>query len=68
MNNKIKELEAKCWKDTSPEWAENYRFEFDIEKFAELIIEEGCKAMEKQDTFYGDYMGTVMKKHFGVQE
>lgn len=38
--SKIKDLEAQCWKDTSPEWAENCIFTFDTAKFANLIIDE----------------------------
>ena len=32
----------------------------DLEKFAELIIEEACRALDAYDDF--------LKKHFGVEE
>lgn len=55
MTSRIKELEAQCWKDTSPDWAENYRFEFDIEKFAELIIKECCVEINLDTRPSNDY-------------
>lgn len=40
----------------------------DIEKFAELIIQECAKIMEDEDSYYGAWLARVIKEHFGVKE
>jgi hypothetical protein len=42
--------------------------EFELEKFAELIVRECFDKMESEDSFYGQWMGRVIKEHFGVEE
>jgi hypothetical protein len=66
MNKRIKEL------------AEQFNLEIDpahpdhnqkvLEKFAELIVRECVDKMEYEDSFYGQWMGRVIKEHFGVNE
>jgi hypothetical protein len=36
-------------------------------KFAELLIRECVDKMESEDSFYGRWMGRVIKEHFGVE-
>jgi hypothetical protein len=43
-------------------WVEYYS-----EKFAELLIRECVDKMEGEDSFYGGWMGRVIKEHFGIQ-
>ena len=72
MNERIKELEVQCWDDIAPEWAENVRMVFNIEKFAELIVRECAELTldHKNDDYYAgwlDYRDEILK-HFGVRE
>jgi len=63
MNELIRKLaeEANVRPLYSPAYAPRYIFEEeDLEKFAELIIEEACRALDAYDDF--------LKKHFGVEE
>ena len=63
MNERIRKLaeEANVRPLYSPAYAPRYIFEEeDLEKFAELIIEEACRALDAYDDF--------LKKHFGVEE
>jgi hypothetical protein len=39
-----------------------------LEQFAELIVRECFDKMESEDSFYGQWMGRVIKEHFGVEE
>lgn len=32
----------------------------------ENIINECCEAMEEEDSYYGSWMASVIKKHFGI--
>lgn len=36
--------------------------------FAEMIVRECVDKMESEDSFYGQWMGRVIKEHFGVEE
>jgi hypothetical protein len=71
MNDRIKELESMCWTDTSPEWAENIRMEFNIEKFAELLIKECAEVYRNNVTLnrslYPTEFSTALIEHFGIK-
>lgn len=75
MNERIRDIEAYCWENTSPEWAENCRMTFNIEKFAELILNECIETIRlvpyKSETIeFGEevvYQESI-KKHFGIKE
>ena len=38
-----------------------------LKKFVNLIILESISAMSEADSFYGEWMGNVLKKHFEVE-
>lgn len=52
------EAAAKC--NTNQAW------EWEL-KFAEQIINNACQKMQEVDCFYGEWMSTVIKKHFGLE-
>lgn len=39
----------------------------DIEKFAELIVQECCEAIRQDDAFNGGKFMRTIKEHFGVK-
>ena len=57
------------------EWADNVYPQLDdkmyaaidLEKFAELIVEESIKVMKEND-YHGGWLGEKIKQHFGVEE
>ena len=71
MNERIKELEQQCvyWD------ADEETYEFDREKFAELIVQECVRVCNK--VYFDDYPdaedferseeGEAIKQHFGVK-
>ena len=78
MNEQIRELEIQCWEDTSPPWAENVSMEFNIQKFAELLIQDCLEQVNQAipDTecaASGIYKTarisaiSRIKQHFGVE-
>ena len=73
MNERIKELSIKAG---FPEWS-NHAIEFELEKFAELIVKECAKVCDDLDIDdWGDksfddgtyYCSRAIKQHFGVEE
>ena len=76
MNERIKQLSIEAG---FPEWS-NHAIEFELEKFAELIVKECARLCEHEsnDDEYDQYdMGqsvkaesikTAIKEHFGVEE
>jgi len=76
MNERVKDLIIKAgWTNayTDPKYGFEPVFEGEdrnlacIEKFAELIVRECVDKMESEDSFYGRWMGRVIKEHFGVE-
>ena len=62
MNDRIKELERKCW-----DYQTNH---LNAEKFAELIVRECAKAADEgmaQVTMRVEWPSYHIKKHFGVK-
>jgi hypothetical protein len=41
---------------------------FDVEKFAELIVQECCSAIRLDDVFNGGKFQRTILEHFGVKE
>jgi hypothetical protein len=75
MNERIKELSIKAG---FPEWS-NHAIEFELEKFAELIIKECIGIVENLSPGYQDYRNQIedafrrdciaeIKYRFGVEE
>ena len=75
MNERIKELSIKAG---FPEWS-NHAIEFELEKFAELIVKECVGVVENLSPGYEDYRNQIedafrrdcveqIKQHFGVEE
>ena len=60
MNERIKEIALKCYNPYS---------NFDIEKFAELIVRE-CAGVSENHKGMNDkyFIADAIKKHFGVEE
>ena len=67
MNERIEQLAEQCWVHTneplfganSPHW------EFDRQKFAELLIRECCDIIEEDGSAV---LPLIIKKHFGITE
>ena len=69
MNEKIKELAEQATRNV--ESANSYHSTvFDKEKFAELIVEEACRALHPmlRDQISRGQGVDLIKKHFGVEE
>ena len=77
MNERIKELSIKAG---FPEWS-NHAIEFELEKFAELIVRECAEQIIAKGTDWVDFapsqtgvrpeywdMAQQIKQHFGVEE
>ena len=62
MNERIKELSVKAG---FPEWS-NHAIEFELEQFAELIVQESIEIMKKHD-YHAEWLGDKIKEHFGVE-
>lgn len=59
MNEQIKKIALECYNPYSS---------FDINKFAELMVEE-CANIADQYTRDGDWdIAKIIKRHFGVEE
>jgi hypothetical protein len=72
MNKKIKELAIKAglseMPSNYPDMADLYKgADFELEKFAELIIKECGQVLESYDPDF-DWATVALKKHFGVEE
>ena len=65
MNERIRELEQQCvyWD------ADAETYEFDREKFAELIVRECAKTIESQDVdpSFKNRMSWAIKTKFGIE-
>ena len=65
MNERIQELEQQCvyWD------ADEETYEFDREKFAELIVRECAKTIESQDVdpSFKNRMSWAIKTKFGIE-
>ena len=69
MNEKIKELAEQATRNV--ESANSYHSTvFDKEKFAELIVEEACRALHPmlRDQISRGQGVDLIKQHFGVEE
>lgn len=67
MNERIKELEERCWEELGEE--ECYYTVFNKEKFAELIVQE-CAGIVEYAVNHREPASTYVdkiKKHFGVE-
>jgi len=61
MNERIKELEKRCW--------DNQTNHLNTEKFAELIVKECAKLVEENmDPQNAWITPRYIKEHFGVEE
>ncbi len=74
MNERIRELANKAGIEftydptETPMRAFVEAWEDDLEKFAELIIQECCSAIRLNDVFFGGKFQGAILKHFGVEE
>jgi len=71
MNERIRELVRESNLDVYGLGKERYRWEYTVEKFAELIVRECASKVdnilrEKKDG--GGTMGDEIREHFGVEE
>ena len=65
MNDKIDEFALQSQKEYGD--FDGSITALDYRKFAELIIKECSRVMEEKDSFYGEWMKTVINEHFGVE-
>jgi len=79
MNERIEQLAEQCWVHTNKPLfgAKSPHWEFDRQKFSELIVQETIKQMAIQMDKFGDDQSNnpawykseeAVKKHFGVEE
>jgi len=74
MNERIEQLAEQCWVHTNEPLfgAKSPHWEFDRQKFAELIVKECVYVSEGYFGFKDHTPGTAiakeMKQHFGVEE
>jgi len=75
MNERIKELVRESNLDVYGLGKERYKWEYTVEKFAELIVRECvevCHKMAEDSDSYvvhdGDTCAEQIKQHFGVEE
>jgi len=69
MNERIRELVRESNLDVYGLGKERYKWEYTVEKFAELIVRECADLVDDHDDSY-PYVsfGDMIKKHFGVEE
>lgn len=63
MNKRIQELKDQCYISVADRVGDT---EYDMEKFAELIVKECAQVASDYDGAH--YVGTAIEKHFGVEE
>lgn len=70
MNEQLQELASQSWHyaDKQTHEGDNRFASIQLEEFAKLIINKAAEVMEDQDYFYGEWMGRIVKKYFGVVE
>ena len=70
MNERIRELVRESHLDVYGLGKERYKWEYTVEKFAELIVRE-CEQVSLKNSHRNDDMGAIIakqiKKHFGVE-
>jgi Pyruvate/2-oxoacid:ferredoxin oxidoreductase delta subunit len=64
MNEKIKELAERAGSTHKQNLGVYQFFEHELEKFAELIVNECAQFCEDKNS---KLLGTMMKQHFGVE-
>lgn len=69
MNQRVKELyeQAQDWADNQNFFASEY-YDYMMEKFAELIINECTHLVRDYDSSYVHGPSKVIRAHFGVEE
>jgi len=69
MNQRIQELALKCgaWHQVYGDQLFMHNHNFDIEKFAELIVKECAEQVDWIMAEGGKTQGELIKKHFGVE-
>ena len=73
MNQRIEQLAEQCWVHTNEPLfsAKSPHWEFDRQKFAELIVRECANICfseaEGHSMAFGEHCGIVIKEHFGVE-
>ena len=76
MNERIKELVRESNLDMYGLGKERHRWEYTVEKFAELIVQDCLAQVDKVDTMLDDdkektgvaWVGLAIAKHFGVEK
>ena len=68
MNERIKKLAEQATTYIDPSANDGVCWDFDKEKFAELIVRECAELMYGRDEDGNCKDGDVIKKHFGVEE
>ena len=69
MNERIRELVRESNLDLYGLGKERHRWEYTVEKFAELIVRECAKQVDNYwDEFENGYADKKILEHFGVEE
>ena len=70
MNKRLEELAIKCnaWNQVYDQKRFMVDGNFDVERFAELIVYEMLKTCEEHPGWYGRDIGKQIKQHFGVEQ
>jgi hypothetical protein len=68
MNDRIRELVRESNLDVYGLGKERYKWEYTVEKFAELIVREMLVTCEEHPAWTGRMIGEEIKQHFGVEK
>jgi len=68
MNKRIKELVEQATTYIDPSANDGVCWNFDKEKFAELIVQECASIVYKTDTDHSDCLASLLLHTFGVEE
>ena len=68
MNTRIKEFERESGLEIYGLGKDRVKWEYTVEKFAELIVAEMLQTCEDHPAWTGRMIGEKIKQHFGVAE
>ena len=74
MNDKLRQFEKESKLEIYGLGAKRVPWEAALEKYAELVVEECCQQLLKEDIRYGEYgynqygLHNKLREHFGVKK
>lgn len=67
MNEQIQKLAELAGFNLHNDLIDGHNFHYEIEKFAQLIIQESIEVMMTHD-YHAEWLGEKLKQHFGVEK